>query len=74
MLANLEHCRAYRNFEFVLLDYNCPDPRTKTYVLEELGNYIKSGNLTYYYLPRARFFERSHARNLAFSLSTGDIM
>ena len=74
LVVNLEHCRAYRNFEFVLLDYNCPDPRTKTYVLEELGAYVESGEITYYHFPQAKYFDRSHARNLGFCLSTGDIL
>ena len=74
LVPNLEYCRAYRNFEFVLLDYNCPDPRTKTYVLEELGTYVESGELTYYYFPQAKYFDRSHARNLGFCLGTGDIL
>ena len=74
LLENIDSCRDYQNIEFVLLDYNCPDPRTRQYVAGELNPFIEAGLLTYYHFPTPRYFGRSHARNLAFRLSTGDIL
>ena len=74
MLENIEVCRSYSNVEFVLLDYDCPDPRTSKYVCQDLNHCINSGILTYYHFPEGKYFEPSHSRNLAFRLSTGDII
>ena len=74
LLENIEVCCSYSNVEFVLLDYDCPDPRTSKYVCQDLNHCINSGILTYYHFPEGKYFEPSHSRNLAFRLSTGDII
>ena len=64
----------YLNCEYLLLNYDCPDPRTEPWVKKNLTPYIKSGLVNYYYYPDAPKFDRAHARNMAFSLSKGDII
>ena len=71
---NIRDNEAYGNCEFLLLDYQCPDPRTRKWVEEELGPYIDRGMVNYYYYPHGQTFHISHARNLAFRLARGDIL
>ena len=73
-LRNLRDNEAYGNCEFLLLDYQCPDPRTRQWVRAELKPYIDTGLVNYYYYPQGETFNISHARNLAFRLAKGDIL
>lgn len=59
--------------EFVLLDYNSTDG-LEEWILGEMIGYIKSGRLTYWKEKTAKFFRLSHAKNLAVSLGSNDIM
>lgn len=73
-IKNITDNYQYKNFEFVLLNYNCPDPNTEKWVQEELSPYIDSGIVNYYLFPECSVFNRSHSRNLAFRLSKGNII
>jgi hypothetical protein len=73
-IKNLEDNQEYSNCEFVILNYNCPDPQTELWAEKNLGQYIDSGRVSYYYYPDAKSFDRSHARNLAFRLAKGSIL
>ena len=73
-IKNIKDNDDYPFCEFVLLNYNCPDPDTVDWVKSELMTYVKSGVVSYYFFPDIPTFDRSHARNLAFRLSKGDII
>lgn len=70
---NIEDNYRYGNIEFVLLDYNSSD-NLKDWVFNNLRSEIKSGILKYYHTTEPNYFHRSHSRNLAFRLSTGDVV
>lgn len=59
--------------EFVLLDYNSNDD-LELYIKDNLNHYIKTNKLIYYKTKTPIYFNRSHSRNLAFKLATGDII
>ncbi|RNL55413.1 glycosyltransferase family A protein [Pedobacter jejuensis] len=69
ILANL----SYSNLEYILLDYNSSDG-TKTWVMNNMKKYLKSGILKYYHNAQPIQFDRSHSRNMAFRLATGDLL
>jgi hypothetical protein len=69
ILDNLD----YANLEFVLLDYNSSDGLEK-WVRDEMKEFLNSGQLKFYKTNKPTFFHRSHSRNLAFLLATGDIV
>ncbi|MEO0516611.1 MAG: galactosyltransferase-related protein [Cyanobacteria bacterium P01_A01_bin.116] len=73
-LQNIVDNQAYSNCEFLLLNYNCPNPNTEAWVKEVLTPYIETGKVSYYFFPDAPTFDRSHARNLAFRLAKGEII
>src|SRR5688500_6385587 len=72
-VRNIEDTADYPESEFVLLDYDCPDPRTQQWARSELAPLIASGRVVYFQLANAPTFARAHARNLALRLSSGDI-
>jgi hypothetical protein len=71
--ANLEQNASYPSLEFVLLDYNSSDG-LEDWVKTELKQFIDSGRLVYYRTTEPRYFHRSHSRNMAFNLASGDII
>lgn len=71
--ANLHAARDYENAEFVLLDYDCPDPRTREWVRSELADEIERGRLVYGFHPDTDQLSLTHSRNLAFRLSSGGV-
>ncbi len=73
-LCNIKNNENYPNCEFLLLNYNCPNPNTDLWVREQLQSYIDTGRMNYYFYPDSKYFERSHARNLAFRLAKGEII
>ncbi len=73
-LINIKDNQNYPNCEFVLLNYNCPDPKTEEWVRTTLEPYINSGKVNYYYYPDSKTFDRAYARNLAFRLAQGEIV
>lgn len=74
ILLNLANNREYRNCELLLLNYSCPNLETEKWIKDALGAEIATGRVNYYYYPDSTTFDRSHARNLAFRLSKGDII
>ncbi|HLF35206.1 MAG TPA: glycosyltransferase [Cyclobacteriaceae bacterium] len=73
LLKNLEDNARYPSLEFVLLDYNSSDG-LQEWVRDNLQSYIKSGRLVYFHAAEPQYFHRSHSRNLAFRLASGDIV
>ncbi|WGH75239.1 glycosyltransferase family 2 protein [Tenacibaculum tangerinum] len=70
---NIEDNINYPNVEFILLDYNSKDG-LENWVKQNLNNYLDSGILKYYKTIKPKYFHRSHSRNVAFKLATGDIL
>ena len=71
--ANIDDNKDYENLEFVLLDYNSKDG-LEDYILNNMADYIGSGKLIYYKTLSHQYFNRSHSRNVAFRLATGDVI
>lgn len=69
ILANSE----YNNVEFILLDYNSTDG-LDDFIKTNLQEYLKNGKLIYYKTYTPVYFNRSHSRNLAFKLASGDLI
>ncbi len=63
----------YKELEFVLLDYNSTDG-LESYIRNNFQEHIDSGKLIYYKTTTPQYFMRSHSRNLAFKLSSGNIL
>ena len=75
-IKNIIDNKKYPDCEFVLLNYNCPDPRTDHYVKTVLAEYIESGKVTYYKYNNSKHhkYNAAHARNLAFRLAQNEIV
>jgi hypothetical protein len=71
--VNITDNENYENLEFILLDYNSSDA-LEEYVKTNLSIYIETGKLIYCKTFTPKFFHRSHSRNLAFKLATGDLI
>lgn len=63
----------YEDLEFVLLDYNSNDG-LEGFVKENFSKDIENGKLIYYKTNIPKYFNRSHSRNLAFRLASGDLI
>jgi glycosyltransferase involved in cell wall biosynthesis len=59
--------------EFILLNYNSTDD-LDSFIAETMADHLKSGLLKYYKTLEPQYFHRSHSRNLAFKLASGDIL
>lgn len=70
---NLADNAHYPDLEFVLLDYNSGDG-LEEWVAASLREQLESGRVTYYRTTEQSFFDRSHARNVAFRLARGEIL
>lgn len=70
---NLKMYGKESNIEFILLDYNSSDG-LEDMAKEQFSSHIDSGNLVYYKMTDPTIFERCHAKNIAHSLSTGEIV
>ena len=74
-IKNILDNDSFPDCEFVLLNYNCPDPRTDEWACNKLMPYIKSGKVNYYkYSDESKSFHASHARNVAFRLAKNNIV
>ena len=73
LIKNIEDNIAYKNIEFVLLDYNSND-NIKSWVKKALSKYTDMGILKFYNTSEPQTFHRSHSRNVAMKLATGDIV
>ncbi|HEU4716857.1 MAG TPA: glycosyltransferase family A protein, partial [Bacteroidia bacterium] len=70
---NIENNRSYPDLEFVLLDYNSQDG-LEEWAKQHLAGHIEDGRLVYYKYTGRKYFDRSHARNLAARLASGEII
>jgi predicted glycosyltransferase involved in capsule biosynthesis len=70
---NIFNNNQYKKLEFILLDYNSSDG-LEEYVQEFLKEYITCGKLIYYKTNTPDYFNRSHSRNLAYKLASGDLI
>jgi len=70
---NLADNLDYPDIEIVLLDYNSSDG-LEAWAKQELRTWIEAGRLVYFKTTDPEYFHRSHARNLAFRLATGEIV
>lgn len=73
LLTNMLDNEDYPELEFILVDYNSSDG-LEDYVRNFLQEYIDKGTLVYYKTLTPSYFNRSHSRNLAFKLATGDLI
>jgi GT2 family glycosyltransferase len=69
ILDNLD----YAATEIILVDYNSKDD-LEDYIRTHFGKYLESGKLIYYRSYTPQYFNRSHSRNIAFKMATGDII
>lgn len=70
---NIEDSLNYPSLEFIIMDYNSTDD-LETIIRRNFSAYIKQGLLSYYKTFDPVYFHRSHSRNMAFRLATGDIL
>ncbi len=63
----------YGNVEFVLLDYNSQDG-LEDWVRSHCTEHLDAGYLQYCRTTEPACFKRSHSRNMAFRLASGDIL
>jgi len=73
LLVNIRDNEEYAAVEFIVLDYNSDDG-LETYIREHMQQHIDSGKLVYYRTTEPTYFHRSHARNMAFKLASGDLI
>jgi GT2 family glycosyltransferase len=70
---NLADNAGYPDMEVVLLDYNSSDG-LEDWTKRHMREWIDAGRLVYYRTTEPTAFNRSHARNLAFRLASGEIV
>ncbi len=70
---NMADNKDYPRLDFVLLDYDSPDG-LQAWVMDNFQEELASGYLKYFRFEGTEYFHFSHARNLAFRLSTGRIV
>ncbi len=70
---NILDNKVYENLEFILLDYNSIDG-LEVFVKDNFAEEIEKKRLVYYKTTTPINFNRSHSRNLAFKLASGDII
>lgn len=70
---NLKDNEDYANLEFIIVDYNSSD-EIEEWIKTNLGSYIESGKLHFFKTNTPNYFDRSHSRNIAFKLASGDIL
>lgn len=71
--ANILDNEDYENLEFVILDYNSSDS-LDLYIKETMSEHLKTGRIVYYRTTTPKYFNRSHSRNVAYKLASGDII
>jgi glycosyltransferase involved in cell wall biosynthesis len=71
--TNIEDNQDYDNLEIIVLDYNSTDG-LEQFIKENFERDLDTGKLIYYKTLTPIYFNRSHSRNLAFKLATGDVI
>lgn len=70
---NIKDNADYPNIEFVILDYNSDDGLWK-WMAQNMMQHIEDGTVVYYRTTQPKYFSMAHSRNIAFKVSTGDIV
>jgi hypothetical protein len=65
--------RTYENIEFLILDYNSSDG-LEEYIRNNYQEQLENKKLVYFKIDSVQFYDWTHSRNLAVSLSTGEIV
>ena len=73
LIKNIEDNISYEKLEFILLDYNSTDG-LEDWVKSNMKDYIEKDILKYYKTSEPNSFHRSHSRNVAMKLGSGDII
>lgn len=71
LLMNLAENNDVENIEFVILDYNSNDG-LENWMRDNLDSFGEK--VVYFKTTQPSFYNRSHSRNMAFRLATGDIL
>lgn len=70
---NIERNKEYSNLEFVILNYNSKDDMEE-WMKRNMMKYIETGKVVYYKTTEPEYYSMTHSRNVAFKVSTGDII
>ncbi len=70
---NIEDNAAYKNLQFVVVDYNSTDG-LEDWIRLHMQKYINKNMLKYYRTTEPVLFHRSHSRNVSFKLADGEIL
>ena len=70
---NIESARRYGNFQWVLLNYGCTDPRTEQWVQKVIRPLTETGEVDYYHFEEPSHFRFAHARNIGLHLARGEL-
>lgn len=70
---NMDDCAGDAQVQFVVLNYNCPDPRTDQWIESSFQNEMATGRLIYAKIFDAPDFNFPHARNVCFRLATHEL-
>jgi predicted glycosyltransferase involved in capsule biosynthesis len=74
ILVNItDALKDHHDIEFILLDYNSSDT-IEQWVKEKLLQHIENKTLVYFKTTQPESYHRSHSRNMAFRLASGDIL
>jgi glycosyltransferase involved in cell wall biosynthesis len=70
---NIIDNQEYEHLEFVVLDYNSTDGLAE-WMKSSMRKYIDNGRLRYYHTLEPASYHPAHSRNMAFLLSTGELI
>ncbi|MBO9202542.1 MULTISPECIES: glycosyltransferase family 2 protein [Niastella] len=70
---NMSDNEGYEHLEFVVLDYNSTDGLGE-WINSHMKAYIDNGRLQYYHTLEPACYHPAHSRNMAFLLSTGQLV
>jgi hypothetical protein len=73
LIKNIQDNRGYPRLEVVLLDYNSGDG-LEQWVRDHCRQWIEEKILFFYRTTEPKFFHRSHAKNVAHLLASGDVV
>lgn len=71
---NIADNLAYKNIEWVILDYNSDIDEVRPWVKIEFGDLVVLGIVKVYRSVGHDFYSMAHSRNIAFKSATGDIV
>jgi glycosyltransferase involved in cell wall biosynthesis len=71
--ANIKSASSYGNFQWILLNYGCTDPKTDEWVETVIRPLVEEGVVDYYHYRDADSFRFAHARNIGLACADGDL-